>query len=81
MSRSVVRVSISLLIALVLLAGIYTVVYGAAPFSRISNASMAFIAGSQRHTKPVLNTYDYSDVQRPAKVHDCDFDSGYSTDD
>lgn len=81
MSRRVVRVSISLLIVLILLAGVYTVVYGAAPFGGSSNASMAYISGSNRITKPVLNSYDYSDVQRPSKVHDCDSDSGYSPSD
>jgi hypothetical protein len=79
MSRRVVRVSISLLLVLVLLAGVYTIVYGAS--SRAQHASVAHSASSYRTLRPVLNTYNYSDLQRPAKVHDCDFDSGYDTSD
>jgi len=83
MSRRVVRVSISLLIMLILLAGVYTVVYGAAPFGNTSHASMSFIAGSERSLKPVLNTYDYnySDLQRSNKGHDCDSEGYNSSDD
>jgi len=79
MSRPVIRVSVSLLIVLILLVAAYTIVYGAA--ARTAHATVAHIADSHRSSKPVLNTFNYSDLQRPLKVHDCDFDSGYSTSD
>jgi len=78
MSKRILRISISLLIVLILLAGVYTVVYGAAPFSRTSHARMAYIPGSYRDFTPELNLYNYGDFATHGHGQGCDGnDAGY----
>lgn len=72
MSKRILRISISLLIFLILLAGVYTVVYGAAPFGKTSPGRMAYIPGSYRDFAPVLNLYNYGDSSTHGHGLGCD---------
>ena len=85
MSKRMKRIALAVLISLAVVAGVYTSVLGASLHAGTSRGAARVNAGlmldvSHYRQAASLNIY-YSDTARPAKVHDCNFDSGVSPDD
>jgi len=80
MSRRMKRVSFSVVISLIVLAGVYTSVLGASPHAGTMQGSVRLTAGltadlqHARYQAPVLQSY-YSDLNTPSSnQHDCNSD-------
>ena len=87
MSKRMNRVAVSVLISLLIVAGIYTTVFGASLHTGISRGSVRVNAGLMLDVSHVrtetksLNTY-YSNVDHTANFHDCSSgDSGLDPND
>jgi len=85
MSKPMTRVVFSVLICLAIVAAMYTVVYGASLLragvagGRVpANAGLTSVVGSNRYS--AIQSY-YADVEKPGRMHDCEFDSGFDPDD
>ena len=76
MSKRMNRIALAVLISLAIVAAIYTTVLGASSHGGVSRGSVRTTAGLMLDASHVrsqgisLSAY-YSDVARPAKVHDC----------
>jgi len=86
MSKRMNRIALAVLISAAVLVAVYTSVLGASLHAGASRGGVRTTAGLTLDVNHVrtqaisLNAY-YSDVARPAKVHDCSHDSGVNPDD